>query len=102
MGDSGLAGALEDLIRTTTGVVSVFNGMGDEWADANDASNTLKLTVDSLAIAIQTMAAIAAGRAVQALGVYIAAKLAANGVTLTLDRKSTRLNSSHVRISYAV
>src|SRR5258707_15090252 len=27
---------------------------------------------------------------------------ALNGVTLTLDRKSTRLNSSHANISYAV
>src|SRR5690554_7101014 len=94
MGDSGLAGALEDLIRTTTGVVSVFNGMGDEWADANDASNTLKLTVDSLAIAIQTMAAIAAGRAVQALGAYTAAKLAANGATLTFTGSIVALRTA--------
>src|SRR2546430_12957583 len=37
---------------------------------------------------------------VPVLGGYIAAT--ADGITTTLDRKSTRLNSSHSQISYAV
>lgn len=94
MGDSGLAGALENLVRTSTGVISVWNGMGDEWAEANDASDTLRMTVDGLAVAIQTMAAVAAGRGVQALGSYTAAKLAANGATLTLTGSITALRTA--------
>src|SRR5690554_684058 len=33
LGSGGVAGALEDLIRSATGVISVWNGMGEEWAE---------------------------------------------------------------------
>src|SRR5690606_39824358 len=40
--------------------------------------------------------------AVQRFGEEVARQVAAQGRGLRLDRKSTRLNSSHVKISYAV
>src|SRR3712207_8026680 len=58
---------------------------------------TVRAFVDALALATQTPAALAALMTLAAL-----ATAAAKRVAVVLDRKSTRLNSSHANISYAV
>lgn len=84
LGDSGLNGALNAVIVTATGIIQSFNGMTDEWAEANDVSSELVTTVEALDSAITILAAAAGGRAVQGLGAMAAAKVAANGAAFTL------------------
>lgn len=65
VGSGGIAGALEDLIRNTTGVISVWNGMGEEWAESNDIGESTLATIESIANSLEFMAkaAIAVGGA---------------------------------------
>src|SRR5699024_520592 len=84
LGDSGLAGGLENVIRTVTGVISVWNGMGDAWAEANGVGEDTLAVIEGVAKAIQVMAAMAAGRAVQGIGALIVAKSGLTAGTLSL------------------
>src|SRR5690606_22515595 len=49
-----------------------------------------------------TAASVALAKAWRISPVGLAGMLAVGGLSMSLDRKSTRLNSSHVKISYAV
>src|SRR5690554_4484618 len=48
LGSGGIAGSLEDLIRSATGVISVWNGMGEEWAESNDVGEEMLGTIESI------------------------------------------------------
>lgn len=61
MGDSGMAGALEGLVRGATGVISVWNGMGAEWAAANGVGQEQLSTIEGIATAIETMTGMLVG-----------------------------------------
>src|SRR5690554_4583458 len=82
MGDSGLAGALENLIRTTTGVVSVWNGMTDQWAEANNVGDGTVKMVRTLGTVTEALAVMVAARLTTAVLRYGAAQVAANAAML--------------------
>lgn len=48
LGDSGLTGGLRTMIDVTTGVVQSFNGLSDEWAEANGIGEDLLGTVEQI------------------------------------------------------
>jgi len=93
LGDSGIAGGLENVIRLVTGVISVWNGMGATWAEANGVGERTLRVVEGVAKAIQIMAAMAAGRAVQSIGALIVAKSGLTAGTLTLTGALTGLRT---------
>ena len=64
MGDSGLAGGLESLVRNATGVISVWNGMGETWAEANGVGEESLETIESIASGLVTGAKLIAAYAV--------------------------------------
>lgn len=78
MGDSGLAGTLESLIRGTTGLVSIWNGMGDTWAESNDVSAETLQNMESLAEVIKVVSAGVGG----ATAAYITYTAATRGAML--------------------
>ena len=93
MGDTGLAGGLETLVRTATGVVSSINGMSHEFNAANGITERHDAVIQTLTSSLQVLAALAAGRltvslgaATMALGAKTAAAVAANGAVVTLTR----------------
>ncbi|WP_299316022.1 phage tail tape measure protein, partial [uncultured Halomonas sp.] len=93
MGDSGIAGSLETLVRTATGVVSSINGMSNEFNAANGITERHNAVIQTLTGSLQVLAALAAGRlavslgtATMALGAKTAAAVAANGAVVTLTR----------------
>lgn len=86
MGDSGLSGGLERVVRSATGVISVFNGMEREWAAANNVSRDYVDTLRVVAEVAQVAALAVGGRLVVALGQATAAKIAAAGAATTLVR----------------
>lgn len=83
MGDSGLAGALENLIRTSTGVISVFNGMEREWAEANGVGEGTLTMVKAIATTMEALAVVITARLTVALGRYVGAQIAANAAMVT-------------------
>lgn len=75
MGDSGLAGGLETVVRGATGVVSVFNGMTSEFQAANDVSDDYISNVENIATAAQLAATAVGVRLATALGTATTAKI---------------------------
>lgn len=71
LGDSGLTGTMRTLIDGAAGVVQVFNGMSDEWAEANNVSAEFQSNVENVASAIGGMAEAAELGAI-AIGVRLA------------------------------
>tara|TARA_Y100000593_G_scaffold76669_1_gene141809 strand:+ start:195 stop:3035 length:2841 start_codon:yes stop_codon:yes gene_type:complete len=90
MGDSGLAGALEGAIRSAAGVVAVWNGMSNEFAEANDLTKEQQREMENLAGIVSAMAGAVGGLTV-ALGGLTAAKVAATAATKALTA-AMRLN----------
>lgn len=69
LGDSGLSGILEGLVRNVTGVISVWNGMGEAWAESNDVAEESLANIELLAGSIELVA--------QAAALLVAARLGA-------------------------
>lgn len=63
LGDSGMAGSLEDLVVSATGVISVWNGMGDTWADTNEIGEEALDTIEAIAGGIKITGTALAGAA---------------------------------------
>ncbi len=76
LGDGGVGGALESLIDTATGVISVYNGMLPQFAEANDLSAEQAANLENLAGAVQVIAAAAGG--------YAGYTLAVKGATVAM------------------
>ena len=72
LGSGGIAGALEDLIRSATGVISVWNGMGEEWAESNDVGEEMLGTIEGIADGLEFMGK----AAVAVVGARLAGSLA--------------------------
>lgn len=71
IGDSGLAGGLERLVVSATGVISVWNGMGGEWAEANGIGADMQGIVEGVASALEVLAKAALALVAARLGSYI-------------------------------
>lgn len=71
IGDSGLAGGLERLVVSATGVISVWNGMSDEWAEANDIGADMQGIVEGVANSLEVLAKAAVALVAARLGSYI-------------------------------
>lgn len=71
LGDSGLAGGLESLVVSATGVISVWNGMSDEWAEANDIGADMQGIVEGVANSLEVLAKAAVALVAARLGSYI-------------------------------
>lgn len=84
MGDSGLASALESAVRGATGVISVWNGMGDEFRDANGVTQDYMDTVEATGTAIEAVAIFAGGRLVAALASATAGMVTATSAATAL------------------
>ena len=56
IGDAGFTGALTNINKVVAGVVSVFNGMRDQFLQNNDVSESLVKTIDRLVFGIRTLA----------------------------------------------
>src|SRR5690554_48967 len=72
LGSGGIAGALEDLIRSATGVISVWNGMGEEWAESNGVGEEMLGTIEGIADGLEFLgkaaAAVVAARLAGTIG----------------------------------
>src|SRR5690554_38522 len=84
MGDSGLAGSLERTVRGATAVISVWNGMSNEFREANGVSAEYMQTAEGVARAVEVVAVLVGTRLVTALGAAAAAKLRAAAAATTL------------------
>lgn len=93
MGDSGMAGAMEGLVRSATGVVSAWNGMSDEWAEANGVGETSQKIIEGVAQALGVLAAAAGARAAQALITLTAAKAGLTAASISLTGALTALRT---------
>jgi len=64
LGDSGLKGALTDVIQQATGVIAIYEGMGDKFAESNNYTkeqyDNLKSVADELKIVAGAAGGIAA------------------------------------------
>jgi len=69
LGDGGVGGELQSLIDTATGVISVYNGMLPQFAEANDLSAEQAANLENLAGAVQIIAAAAGGYATYTIAV---------------------------------
>lgn len=69
LGDGGVGGELQNLIDTATGVISVYNGMLPQFAEANDLSAEQAANLENLAGAVQVIAAAAGGYATYTIAV---------------------------------
>jgi len=69
LGDGGVGGKLQSLIDTATGVISVYNGMLPQFAEANDLSAEQAANLENLAGAVQIIAAAAGGYATYTIAV---------------------------------
>lgn len=87
LGDSGAAGALESLVRNATGVISVWNGMGDAWAEANGVGEEHLQTINAIAgsIKVMTAAIVGGGGALAALAALTKGATAARAAVVALN-----------------
>lgn len=76
LGDGGMGGKLQDLIDTATGVISVYNGMLPQFAEANDLSDEQSKKLETLAKSLQVIAG--------AVGSYAAYTAAVKGATIAM------------------
>jgi TP901 family phage tail tape measure protein len=83
LGDSGLAGALENAIRSASGVVAVWNGMGEQFAEANRLTAEQAQQMQNTAGVASALAG-AVGGVTATVGAMTAAKLAATAATKAL------------------
>lgn len=87
LGDSGAAGALESLVRNATGVISVWNGMGDAWAEANGVGEEHLQTINAIAesIKVMTAAIVGGGGALAALAALTKGATVARAAVVALN-----------------
>lgn len=78
LGDSGLAGALDSVVKSATSVLAVYNGMIDEYAEANNLTAEQKQNAIDLADALDLGAKAALGGA----AAYAAYRLALIAATI--------------------
>lgn len=86
LGDSGLEGGLRSVIDTATGVVQVFNGMQNEWAEANDIGQGFVRTVEGIAAAAELTAVAVGVRLATALGNATTAQVAKTAASVRAAR----------------
>ncbi|UQI38783.1 phage tail tape measure protein [Vreelandella venusta] len=67
LGDSGLTKTLDAIVKTGTGVVQIFNGMGDEWAASTEGGERFLSTAQSLVDTLEALAIVAGTRLATAL-----------------------------------
>ena len=72
LGDSGLKGSLTDLIAAATGVISIYVGMGEEFAKSNNLTKEQYENLKNIASGLETVAAGAGGIAVLTAGIWAA------------------------------
>ena len=94
LGDTGLASNLESLVGIAAGVVSVYNGLLDEFADANDLTaeqsqrlQSLAGMINNAATAVTALAAIYATNLVTSIGAATIANVK-NTVALNANLKA--------------
>ncbi len=86
LGDSGLAGGLESVVRGATGVISVFNGMTSEFQEANGVSDDYIGTVESIATTAQLAATAVGVRLATAVGTATTAKISDTAASINNAR----------------
>lgn len=101
LGDSGLASALQDVINTATGVISILNGMGEQFKDVNDVSDEayqklerLVSMVRLLGDAVVVLSGALAGRLVAGLWASVAAASAGAGAFGVMTAAVTALRTA--------
>ncbi|WP_252109006.1 MULTISPECIES: phage tail tape measure protein [unclassified Halomonas] len=92
LGDSGLTKTLDAMIKTGTGVVQIFNGMGDEWAAGTQDGEKFLATAQSLVSTLEVLAIVGGARLTTAL--LSAAGAQMQGVTAAQARLTAEASAA--------